>query len=383
MIYFDQAASTFPKPAEVANAMHDVMVTNGANPGRGGHQLAQMASQTIQETRVNIANMFGCSDPNKCIFHSNATGALNQAIKGMVLTEGDHVITTNYEHNSVRRPLEYLHQERNVKVTYIESSDNESFLSKLKEAIQATTKLIVINHASNITGAIVPLKEICTYAKSAQIPVLVDASQTAGHIPIHMQQDAIDMLAFSGHKGMFGPQGTGVLLVASDIDLQPIIHGGTGTFSKEPTQPNVWPEGMESGTLNTPGIAGLNAAVKKLNESDMANVPRETILINKLIKGLQEIPDIIFYGPKQSTSRLPIASFNVKGIDSQEIAMVLDSHYKIAVRGGLHCSPLTHESLETVNQGVVRVSLSKYNTEEEVEQFLVAMKEIVIAYDQI
>src|SRR5699024_2086699 len=224
MIYFDQAASSFPKPREIAESMYNIMVTNGANPGRGGHALAREASQIIQETRERIAVMFDCSDPNKCIFHSNATSALNQAIKGFGLKEGDHVITTAYEHNSVRRPLEHLRQVHNIDITYIEGDNQEAIISRLKQTIISSTKLIVVNHASNITGTIAPLKTICSIAKDADIPVLVDASQTAGHIPIRMKKDHIDMLVFPGHKGMLGPQGTGVLFVEGDIDLQPTVH---------------------------------------------------------------------------------------------------------------------------------------------------------------
>lgn len=381
MIYFDQAASSHPKPIEVANAVYDVIASNGANPGRGGHQFAHQASSIIEETRERISRTFGCSNPKHCIFYPNATASLNQAIKGFGLNAGDHVITTYDEHNSIRRPLEYLKTQKSMEVTYIAAENEDSFVEYFLQAIRPTTKLIVITHASNVTGAQTPLNKICREAVKNDIKVIVDASQTAGHLPIHMKDTGIDMLAFPGHKGLLGPQGTGVLLVEGDIALEPILQGGTGTYSENAQQPTVWPERLESGTLNTPGIAGLNEAIKAMNEQDMENVPRETLLINTLIKGLQEIPEITLYGPGRMTNRLPIVAFNLQGVDSQEIAMVLDSHYNIAVRGGLHCNPLTHKRLNTTNQGAVRVSLNKYNTEKEVETFLKAMKEIGAAYD--
>lgn len=383
MIYFDQAASSFPKPIEVADAMFDAVVTIGANPGRGAHQLARKASHIIQETRENIANTFGCSDPKKCTFHGNATGALNQAIKGLGLKKGDHVITTSYEHNSIRRPLEFLKKEKQIEITYITGNSSDDFVENVKQTIRSDTKLIAITHASNVTGAITPVKDISTIAKRYSIPLLVDASQTAGHVPIHIQKDGIDILAFPGHKGMLGPQGTGVLLVEGEIDIQPVLQGGTGAYSENPEQPMEWPERLESGTLNTPGIAGLNAAVKVYMGQKEENVPRETILINKLIKGLEEMSGITLFGPEPGNHRLPIVAFNVKDVNSQEIAMVLDSHYNIAVRGGLHCNPLSHQILGTANQGAVRVSLSKYNTDEEIGHFLSAMKEIVNAYNEL
>lgn len=383
MIYFDQAASSFPKPIQVADAMYDNIVSNGANPGRGGHQFAKKAAHIIQDTRENVANTFGCSNPKQCLFYVNATTALNQAIHGLNLQEGDHVLTTSYEHNSIRRPLESLKKNKHIEVTHIIGETDEEFIEHMSQSIRTNTKLIAITHASNVTGAMNPIKDVSMIAKRHSIPILIDASQTAGHIPIHMKNDGIDMLAFPGHKGLLGPQGTGVLLVEGNMDLYPLIQGGTGAFSEQPEQPLQWPERLESGTLNTPGIAGLNEAVKLFMKQENKNVPRETLLINKLINGLKKMPDLTLYGPESNDNRLPIMAFNVTNTDSQEIAMVLDSHYNIAVRGGLHCNPLTHHVLGTSEQGAVRISLSQYNTEEEVDQFLSAMKEIVIAYSEL
>jgi cysteine desulfurase family protein len=383
MIYFDQAASSFPKPPEVAEAMFKAVNETAANPGRGSHRLGREAAQIVNQTREKAAQLFGCSDPGKVIFSNNATVALNQAIKGHKWKDGDHIITTSFEHNAIRRPLTYLEENYGVLTTYIDwHQDDHKMEDKLKKAINPKTKLIVMTHASNVTGMLLPLEKIMRIAKQYGITTLVDASQTAGHLDINMKEQQIDMLVFPGHKGLLGPQGIGMLLVEGDIELSPIHHGGTGSFSESPAQPDQWPERLESGTLNTPGIAGLLAALEVYEKNKYENVPRETLLINKLLAGLNKIPGIHIFGPPQGKNRLPIAAFNINSIHSQEIAVILDSHYDIAVRGGLHCSPLAHQVLNTANQGVIRASLSYYNTEEEVEQFLHAVKEIAEVYQE-
>ncbi|SEP58680.1 cysteine desulfurase family protein [Virgibacillus subterraneus] len=384
MIYFDQAASSFPKPVEVGEAMIFALNEVGANPGRGGHQFARKASEIIQETRERAARIFGCSDPKKAIFHQNATSALNQAIKGLPWREGDHIIATRFEHNSIRRPLENLKRTYGVEVSYINwDEDDRSFIEHIKKSINSNTKLITMTHASNVTGLLLPIEEIAGIASSQNVLTLVDASQTAGHIPIHMSQIGIDLMAFSGHKGLMGPQGTGMLLIEGNIELQPIFQGGTGAFSEAPEQPCQMPEKLESGTLNTPGISGLNAALKAFESRQNVNVPRETFLAETLLEGLENIEGVTCYGPTKHKRRMPIVAFNIFNISSQEIAMILDSHYKIAVRSGLHCSPITHESLNTTDQGVVRASLGIYNTKEEVDAFIIAIDEIASSYNLI
>ncbi|WP_106495696.1 aminotransferase class V-fold PLP-dependent enzyme [Lentibacillus sp. Marseille-P4043] len=383
MIYFDQAASSFPKPLEVTEAMVKVMNECGANPGRGGHALARQAATYIDQTRMKAASIFGCSDPKKALFYHNATVALNQAIKGLQWQKGDHIIATAFEHNSIRRPLEHIKNKYGVRVTYLKwRGSKTAFTQDVAQAIQPETKLIAMTHASNVTGTLMPLTEIMELAKRNHILTLVDASQTAGHLSINMKAQGIDMLAFPGHKGLLGPQGTGMLLVEGDIELEPIHHGGTGSFSESPNQPEQWPEKLESGTLNTPGIAGLYEAFCIYEQRKDENVPRETILAKQLYQGLTKIAGVACYGPDENEQRMPIVAFNVANVDSQEIAMILDSHYNIAVRAGLHCSPLTHEVLETTNQGIVRASLSIYNTEKEVTSFLEAIAEITAAYSE-
>jgi len=384
MIYFDQAASSFPKPVEVADAMYKAMNQTAANPGRGSHRLAREAANIIYQAREKAAQLFGCTDPKKVVYFQNATIALNQALKGLTWKEGDHIITTAFEHNSIRRPLNFLQKNYGVSVTYIDwHEDQQQILTEMENAVTDKTKLLAITHASNVTGAVFPITSLLHIAKQHKMTTLVDASQTAGHMHLNMKQQQMDMLVFPGHKGLLGPQGTGVLLVEGDIALKPIHHGGTGTFSELPEQPEQWPELMESGTLNTPGIAGLLAAMEVYEVSRDKNVPRETMLINKLLHGLETIPNLHVYGPPPGEDRLPIVAFNIENINSQEIAAILDFHYGIAVRAGLHCSPWTHEKLHTVDQGVIRASLSYYNTEEEVDRFLQAIAEIAETYQEI
>ncbi|MFD1362650.1 aminotransferase class V-fold PLP-dependent enzyme [Lentibacillus salinarum] len=381
MIYFDQAASSYPKPPEVAEAMVQAVNEIGANPGRGSHRLARTAADLITGTREKAARLFGCSNPKQALFFANATAALNQAIKGFTWSAGDHVIATTFEHNSIRRPLEHIKHEHGVNITYITwDGDESAFIRRVEESITAKTKLIAMSHASNVTGTVFPVGQTAHVAKKKHIPLLVDASQTAGHIPIDMKEMGIDMLAFPGHKGLLGPQGTGMLLVNGDVDLQPLLHGGTGRFSEEPLQPAQWPEKLESGTLNTPGIAGLQAALAFHETREQENVPRETMLSQVLLQGLKQIEGVTCYEPVGQGLHMPIVAFNVLDIPSQEVAMILDSHYDIAVRAGLHCSPLTHEMLETMDRGVIRASFSLYNNEAEVEQFLHAIGEITESY---
>ncbi|HLR61209.1 MAG TPA: aminotransferase class V-fold PLP-dependent enzyme [Lentibacillus sp.] len=382
MIYFDQAASSHPKPPVVGEAMLYALNEIGANPGRGSHKLAKEAAGIITKTRKTASRIFGCSDPKKVLFYQNATAALNQAIKGLRWSKGDHVIATTFEHNSIRRPLESINKQYGVSVTYVPWNGDESeFLKQIGNSIRTETRLIAVTHASNVTGAVTPVEQIASVANQSDIPILVDASQTAGHKTLHMRNMGIDMMALPGHKGLLGPQGTGMLMIEGDIDLHPLNHGGTGSYSENPGQPSQWPERLESGTLNTPGIAGLHAAMQSYETRNIGNVPRETILSQTVLQGLKQIEGITCYGPDVQDERMPIVAFNVLNIPSQEIAMVLDSHYDIAVRAGLHCSPLTHETLNTTNRGVVRASFSMYNTEEEAEQFLQAIQEVTESYN--
>lgn len=376
MIYFDNAASSFPKPKKVVDAVTKALTEYGANPGRGTHALAERAAAIINEARKELALFFGLSHKNHVLFYQNATMALNQAIKGFPFEGGDHVIATVYEHNSVRRPLEACVKSKGINVTYL-SPSREFHEEKWADALEDNTKFIAVTHASNVTGEILPIKEIGLFAKKHGLTLLVDASQTAGILPINMDELGIDMLVFPGHKGLLGPQGTGALLLNEKMDLAPIIHGGTGSHSEQIEQPGVLPDKFESGTLNTPGIAGLLAGVKVVKERTLEAIAKhESELANYCIERLQTIENVRLYGPGQSKQRIGVVSFAIEGIDSHEIAMILDQHYGIAVRAGLHCSPMTHEEFGTIESGLIRVSFGFANTKEEVDVLIQALTEI-------
>ncbi|MBB5174772.1 aminotransferase class V-fold PLP-dependent enzyme [Texcoconibacillus texcoconensis] len=378
MIYFDQAASSFPKPKGVTEAMVEAVESFAANPGRGGHQLAQRAHQVVSHTRKQLASFFSFKHPERVLFYPNATYAINQAVKGLPFQEGDHVVSTAMEHNSVRRPLEELKDSHGIEVTYIHPDYNGNVSEeKLEESFLPNTKLFIATHASNVTGALLPIERLCEYAKQRGILTCVDASQTAGIRPIDMSEQNIDLLAFPGHKGLLGPQGTGVLMAQQGIQLTPLIQGGTGSQSESRLQPSNWPESMESGTLNTPGIAGLSKAIEQLEKIGLEEVANhEKKLVDRCLQGLQAIEHVRYVGPDQSNDRIGVISFEIEGVNVHEVAMILDEHYQIAVRAGLHCSPAAHEWLETIDTGLIRVSVGPYNTEEEVDDLIKAIDEI-------
>ncbi len=381
IIYFDNAASTWPKPPGVKEAMAEVIDQFAANPGRGGHALAMRASKTVFRTRVQLSRLFGIQNPNDLFFYLNATQALNQAIKGY-LSEGDHVITSSIEHNSVRRPLEYLRRTKNVQITYVEPREDQLFHAEdFEKALQPHTRLIVVSHASNLTGVILPVRQIGEIAKQHGVTFLVDASQTAGVLPIDVEEMNIHMLAFPGHKGLYGPQGTGGLYVRSDIDLEPLIHGGTGSQSEAIEQPTTRPDRYESGTANTVGLAGLMAGVTFVLEKGVQNIhEHEWGLAKKALAGLQEIPGVHVYGPGLEEERVGVVSFNIDGVDASEASFILDQQYGIATRSGYHCTPLGHQTAGTELKGAVRASFGIFNTDEEVERLLDAVKEIASAF---
>ncbi len=383
MIYFDHAASSFPKPEPVVKAVEEALLHYAANPGRGSHQLAARASEKIYKARAAIASFFGLPDPKRVLFFQNATGALNQALKGFPFQQGDHVLSTSFEHNSVRRPLEFLKKQSGIDVTFLQISTEGVFeQDKWEQALRPDTKLITVTHASNLTGTVLPLDEISEFARSHGVKLLVDASQTAGILPLHMEKMGIDMLAFPGHKGLLGPQGTGALLVKKGIDLQPLFHGGTGSFSESIDQPEQWPERFESGTLNTPGILGLAAGIDVIKERGLELIANhEQQLAELFIDKIKGIPGVAVYGKTTPGGRLGVIAFSIEGADCHEVAMILDMHYEMAVRAGLHCTPLAHEALGTIASGTVRVSFGYTNTEKEVEQLVSAITEIAAGYN--
>jgi len=377
VIYLDNAASTWPKPPQVKEAMNECLDQFAANPGRGGHQLAMRASRTLFQTRVNLAKLFRIKNPNDIIFTSNATSALNQAIKGW-LKPGDHVITTTMEHNSVRRPLEFLKKEQGISITYVQPDQAFLFsLNDFEQAITDQTKLVVVSHASNLIGTLAPIREIGELCSRYQVPFLVDASQSAGIIPIDVQGMNITMLAFPGHKGLYGPQGTGGLYIDPALDLVPLLHGGTGSHSESIEQPMTRPDRYESGTANTVGIAGLGAGVEFVLKTGVEKInQKERELTNTLLEGLAGINGVKVYGPDKSVERAGVVAFTLDGIDASEVAFLLDQQYGIAVRAGYHCTPLGHETIGTMGMGAVRASFGYFNEQKDVAALLEAVREI-------
>lgn len=376
LIYLDNAATTWPKPEAVYQAVDQCMRKKGANPGRSGHHMSLMAGRIVFETRELIAQLFNIADPYQVIFTSNATEALNLGIKGL-LKSGDHVITSSFEHNSVARPLERM-RTQGIEVTKLPASVSQGVLpAQVEEAIQSNTRLIVLSHASNVTGVINPIREIGKIAKSRGIVFMVDSAQTAGTFSIDVQAMGIDLLAFAGHKGLLGPQGTGGLYIREGLNLIPLKEGGTGGNSELPIQPEICPDRYESGTLNTPGIAGLGAGIKFIFQESLVKIrDKERILTERLLRGLEGIPGVILYGPPRGIERAPVISLNIEGKEPSEVSFLLDKMSEIETRPGLHCAPDAHRTLGTFIQGTVRLSLGYFNTSEEVDQCLEAIGSI-------
>lgn len=374
MIYLDNAATTWPKPEGVSEAVKDCIDRLGANPGRGGHRLSVQAGEVLAKTRRSLADLFGIRDPQNLFFYANATQAINQALKGL-LQPGDHVVISPWEHNAMARPLEAL-KKRGIRVTVVPPSSQGTVEPRtVEEALTPATRLIAMTHGSNVTGAVLPIEEIGAIAAKHGVPLLVDAAQTAGVLPIDVETMNIHLLAFPGHKGLFGPQGTGGLYVHPDIAMEPWIQGGTGSRSESLEHPSTRPDAFESGTPNTPGIAGLEAGVRFVIQTGLEVIHRrEMALCDRLRAGLEEMDGVQMYGPKDAA--LPVISFNVKGMDCLTVAGILDQHFEIAVRAGFHCAAMAHRSLGTHETGTIRVSPGYFNDEKDIDDFLTALREI-------
>ena len=376
MIYLDNAATTFPKPEAVYNAMMDCMKNYCANPGRAGHKLAMKAAREIYDTRENIAKLFNIDNPMNIVFTNNATDSLNLAIKGVV-NKGDHIITTSMEHNSVIRPIKAL-EKVGVENTIVQC-DDQGFLNidDLEKAIKPNTKLIVTTHASNVCGTLIDIKSISEIANKHNILYLIDASQTVGVYDIDLKDIKADMLAAPGHKGLLGPQGTGILYIREGLNIDILKEGGTGSRSEDLFQPDLLPDKYESGTHNTPGIVGLNEGVKFIFKEGIDKIKEhEEELCKYMLERLEEVPNIRIYGPKDANKRASVISINIGNMDSGEITFLLDSEYDIATRSGIHCAPLAHKTLGTLEQGAVRFSIGYFNTKEEIDKAVAALKEI-------
>lgn len=376
LIYFDNAATTFPKPEEVYRKVDHILRNVGANPGRSGHRMALDANRIILDARDSIARLFNIEDSSRVVFTSNTTEALNIGIKGF-LHSGDHVITSSMEHNSVTRPIKAL-EKTGVACTKVKCSA-EGLLDPddVKRAIRPNTRLIAITHASNVTGTINPVREIGELARESGIRLLLDAAQTAGMLPIDVEKDNIDMLACPGHKGLFGLQGTGFLYMAPDVRLEPVKEGGTGGNSEMDTMPDTLPERFEAGTMNTPGIGGLGEGVEFILREGIEKIRRHEILLTeRLIRGLQDIGRVVVYGPRDAVRQMSVISFGINGKDPSDVGFVLDSSFGIMARVGLHCAPDAHRTIGTFPQGTVRISPGYFSTVEEVDIVIDAIKKI-------
>ncbi len=376
-IYLDNAATSHPKPEAVYRAV-DAALRTGASPGRGGYQQAISAERLVFETRESLAEFFNAGDSERFIFTPNATAAINQALFG-TLTAGDRVVTTSIEHNAVTRPLRAL-QDRGVTVVKVAADPTSGIVSAgaLKQACQQQpTRLLLVNHCSNVFGALQPVENLGRWCRKQNILFMLDGSQTAGYLPIDLQALAVDLFAAPGHKGLLGPQGTGFLYVRPGLQLTPLIYGGTGANSHSDLPPEELPERLECGTLNAPGLAGLHAAIIFLQKTGIENIcRRESGLIDKILQGLAAIDGVQVYGPADLHLRGGAISFNLTGQDPAEVGFTLDQQFNISVRVGLQCAPDAHKAIGTYPIGTVRVSPGYFTTEAEIEAFLAAVRQI-------
>ena len=376
MIYLDNAATTIRKPEEVVASVAEAMRSVG-NAARGTHEHSLDASRSVFRTRSKIASLFGCDDPARVIFTSGSTESLNIAISGL-FSPGDHIITTELEHNSVLRPLYRLQEEKGVSLSFLKADPvGRIDYEDLERAFGPHTRAVVCTHASNLTGNALDLKRIGAITSSLGILLVVDASQTAGCMPIDMAACNIDVLCFTGHKGMMGPQGTGGLCIREGVEICPWKTGGTGVQSYLRTQPREYPTRLEAGTLNAHGIAGLSAAVSFLQKQGVEVIhKREIALMRRFYDGVIGIPGVTVYGDFSSDDRAAIVTLNIKDYDSSVVSDVLAVDYDIATRPGAHCAPLMHRALGTEEQGAVRFSFSWFTTEQEVDAAVAAVREI-------
>ena len=378
-VYLDNAATSHPKPECVLTAMRAALTGFNANPGRSGHRRSLEAARAVLAAREAVAAVLGARDPFCVAFAFNCTDALNLAIKGALRT-GDHVISTLLEHNSVLRVLAEKLRREEIELTLL-TPRPDGFIDPedVRGALRKNTRLIAVTHASNVTGAIQPVAAIGQVAREAGVPFLVDGAQALGSMPVDVNALNCQLYAFPGHKGLLGPQGTGGLYIDAELDLQPLREGGTGSSSESMLQPTERPERYESGTLNLPGLAGLGAGARYVGEALAQIFMREREVTTALYDGLREIAGVEVYAPAEEAARAGIVSFNAGDLTSSEAADYL-AREDIAVRGGLHCAPKMHDALGSGRNGLVRASLSEFNSPAEVEQFLAAAEEIAARF---
>lgn len=379
MIYLDNAATSNKKPESVYLASDKALRSCSGNPGRSGHRISLEAGAVLQEARRDLQQLFHAEFAEELSFAQNATMALNQAIFG-IAKPGMHIITSTLEHNSVSRPLEQLRRDMGIACTVLPASvDDGTDPEDLKKALRRDTGLVVMNHVSNVTGTVNDIAALGEICREAEVPFLVDASQSAGKMKIDVTEMKADMLACPGHKGLLGPQGTGVLYVKKGLLLHPHLSGGTGSHSEFPVQPEETPDRYESGTQNVPGIAGLSAGVRFLLDMGIEEVEKkESELTERLFRGLSSLPGLAMYAPGAGKRRGSVLSVRPEGMEVQEMAMILDTAFDIAVRGGLHCAPWAHQMLGTLEKGgTLRFSPDLFNTTEEIDAAIAAVEEIL------
>lgn len=379
MIYLDNSATSSPKPRSVINAVNRAMTLYAANPGRGGHRLSVMTAEQIYQARQNIAGFFHMNQEENVIFTSGCTASLNMVIKG-VLKKGDHVIISSLEHNSVLRPLEKL--KHNGLITYSIAEvdpDDDITVNNFRRQINSHTRLIVCTHASNVFGTLLPVERLCALAHSYGILFCVDAAQSAGVLDHNIEESGYDYVCCAGHKGLYGPMGVGLLLLHSDTAPDTLIEGGTGSESANPMMPDYVPDRFESGTLNVPGVLGLDAGVNFVRSRGLNNIYRhEMSLIRMAYEKLSNINGVTLYTDYPEDYRYaPVLSFSAGEKSSEEVATYLNDRYRIAVRAGLHCAPLAHRSMRTETQGTVRISPSVFTTRQDIQILVNAVNKFV------
>lgn len=379
-IYLDNAATSYPKPNSVYTAVLNYMMNIGANPGRGGHSCSLEASRLVYNCREELMDFFKFNKIENVIFTSNITASLNILIKS-IIKDGWHIITTSMEHNSVLRPLSSVQNNKNIQVDILNCSDKGILDTELfKSKIKSNTKLVVLSHASNVIGSIQPIDKISEICKDNNIYLIIDSAQTAGVIPLDFNKLNLDALAFTGHKGLMGPQGTGGFLICDKLNSEAssFIEGGTGSLSESIIQPNFLPDKFESGTLNTPGIAGLYEGLKFIKEVGLDTIrKKEEYLTSTFLEGLGNISGITIYGLGHSSEMTSTISINADKINNAELSYILDSEYGIVTRSGLHCAPLAHRTIGTYPIGTLRFSFGYFNDKKDLDYVLLSLSNIL------
>jgi cysteine desulfurase/selenocysteine lyase len=380
-LYLDNAATSFPKPPEVLEAMRRYAESLGASAGRGAYHEALQAGEQLAEARRRLARLIGAKRPETIVFGHNCTWALNQAIKGW-LRPGDHVVTTRMEHNSTLRPLAAMESRGLIHVTRVAADPATGIVhaDEVMKAVRPDTKLVTVLHASNVTGAIQPIEEIAARLAATGAALLVDAAQTAGHVPIDVTALGIDLLAMPGHKGLLGPLGTGALYIRPGLEerIQPLAEGGTGSVSERPIQPDFMPDKYESGSHNSIGLAGLSAAMEWIEAQGVERLrAHETALCERFIQRCRDLPGLHLYGPRDPGRRVGVFSIRIEGLDPQELSALLEAEFGILTRSGMHCAPLTHETLGTLESGgTTRLSFGPFSEPADVDRVADAIEQL-------